>query len=174
MSVFVVYEKSTGTVVGAVRAVGATLPAAADLVGDALPLRVLLDASSRVTLSMAVADLAVHEADDEPAVFATPLGFGVAQTPNQQLKPALTRLTVLDETLVFDAIGLVVELPGPAPADTAVFALVSEGQQTQRVDSVIKKGDPRVSVPVTVTPGKHGVLVLVAGWAGRLVEVEKK
>ena len=34
-------------------------------------------------------------------------------------------------------------------------------------------GEDTAEVPVTVSAGQHGVLVLVAGWQGRLEEVTK-
>jgi hypothetical protein len=171
MSVFAVYESSTGVVVGAVKAIGTAVPTAAALVGDALPVRVSVDAAV-VTLSLRGTELAVHEADDQPEVFADPLAYGVTRLPAQPPKPALAKLPALDAP-TFDDTGLVVTLTGNAAQDTAVFALVSEGQETLPITGTITKGARDVSIPVTVGKGVHGVLLLVAGWAGRLEEVEK-
>ncbi|MEU8636525.1 hypothetical protein AB0C38_30525 [Amycolatopsis sp. NPDC048633] len=167
MSVFVVYESSTGVVVGAVQAIGTPVPAVDALVGAALPVRV-----GEAVLSLPSRELAVHEADDQPAVFAGPLAYGVTRPPNQPPKPALAKLPVLDAP-TFDETGLVVQLPGAPAQDTAVFALVSEGPATLPITGTITTDTARVSIPVTVSAGAHTVLLLVAGWAGRLEEVEK-
>ncbi|WP_410636486.1 hypothetical protein [Amycolatopsis sp. cmx-4-83] len=173
MSVFAVYESSTGIVVGAVKAIGTPVPAADVLVGAALPVRLSLKAGDLVTLSLGGRELAVHEADDQPAVFLDPLAYGVTRVSGQPAKPALKELAELKVPVEFDPTGLLVKLPGVADADTAVFALVSEGPDTLPVAGVVKKDDDHVSLPLTVSTGAHAVLVLVAGWAGRLVEVAK-
>ncbi|WP_290061266.1 hypothetical protein [Amycolatopsis solani] len=173
MSVFAVYESSTGTVVGAVKAIGTPVPAAAALVGDALPVRLSLQSGEVVTLALAGRELAVHEADDQPAVFVEPLAYGVTLVSGQPVKPALAKLADLPDAPVFDPTGLLVKLPGPATEDTAVFALVSEGPDTLPVTGKVKKDADHVSLPLTVGAGAHAVLLLVAGWAGRLEEVTK-
>ncbi|WP_370961954.1 hypothetical protein [Amycolatopsis sp. cg9] len=172
MSVFAVYESSTGNVVGAVKAIGTPLPAAADVVGAALPVRLSLGSGEVVTLSLAGRELAVHEADDQPAVFVEPLAYGVKRVAGQPAKPALAKLAELSAP-AFDPTGLLVELPGPAAEDTAVFALVSEGPDTLPVTGKVEKDADHVSLPVTVSAGAHAVLLLVAGWAGRLEEITK-
>jgi hypothetical protein len=164
VSVFAVYESSTGVVVGAVKAIDVPVPAVAALVGTALPVRV-----GAATLSLPGRELAVHEADDQPEVFTDPLAYGVTRPP----KPALAKLPTLDPP-TFDGTGLLVALPGNPAQDTAVFALVSEGQGTLPVTGTITKDTDHVALPVTVSAGTHAVLLLVAGWAGRLDEVEKQ
>jgi hypothetical protein len=168
MSVFAVYESSTGVVVGAVKAIDIPVPAVDALVGAALPVRV-----GEATLSLPGRELAVHEADDQPEVFTDPLAYGVTAVPDQPPKPALTKLPVLDAP-TFDGAGLLVKLPGNPAQDTAVFALVSEGPGTLPLTGTITKDTDHVSMPVTVSAGTHAVLLLVAGWAGRLEEVEKQ
>ncbi|MEV7043526.1 hypothetical protein [Amycolatopsis sp. NPDC051061] len=167
MSVFAVYESSTGVVVGGVKVIGTAAPTVATLVGDALPVRVSLDAGV-ATLSLPGTELAVHEADDQPEVFTDPLAYGVTRPP----KPALAKLPSIDAP-TFDGTGLVVTLKGDAAQDTAVFALVSEGTETLPVTGTVAKGANDVTIPVTVSAGAHAVLLLVAGRAGRLDEVEK-
>jgi hypothetical protein len=56
---------------------------------------------------------------------------------------------------------------------TPVVALVSDGTETLVLSASIAAGDTKVTLPVTVDDGPHGVLVLVAGWAGRLESVTK-
>jgi hypothetical protein len=171
MSVFAVYESSTGVVVGGVKVIGTAAPTVATLVGDALPVRVTLDAGV-AALSLPGTELAVHEADDQPEVFTDPLAYGVTRLPAQPPKPALAKLPSIDAP-TFDGTGLVVTLKGDAAQDTAVFALVSEGTETLPVTGTVAKGANDVRIPVTVSAGAHAVLLLVAGRAGRLDEVEK-
>ncbi|MFD5095647.1 hypothetical protein ACFWMR_33950 [Amycolatopsis thailandensis] len=173
MSVFAVYESSTGNVVGAAKAIGVAVPTAQALVGDALPVRLSLGTGEVVTLSLRGRELAVHEADDQPEVFVEPLAYGVTRVQGQPPKPALAKLPVLPESPTFDAVGLLVKLPKNPPQDTTVFALVSEGEETLPLAGTITKDTDHVSLPVTVTAGAHAVLLLVAGWAGRLEEVKK-
>jgi hypothetical protein len=168
VSVFAVYESSTGVVVGAVRAIDLPVPAVVALVGAALPVR-----AGAATLTLPGRELAVHEADDQPEVFTDPLAYGVTRVPNQPPKPALAKLPTLDPP-TFDGTGLLVALPGNPAQDAAVFALVSEGQGTLPVTGTITKDTDHVALPVTVSAGTHAVLLLVAGWAGRLDEVEKQ
>ena len=172
MSVFAVYESSTGNVVGAVKAIGATAPTAATLVGDALPVRLSLKSGEVAVLSLAGRELAVHEADDQPEVFVKPLAYGVTRLPSQPPKPALAKLAELPAP-AFDNAGLLVTVPEKTSQDTAVFALVSEGQDTLPIAGTITKDTDHVSIPVTVSPGAHAVLLLVAGRVGRLDEVGK-
>ncbi|MBE1493306.1 hypothetical protein H4696_000406 [Amycolatopsis lexingtonensis] len=172
MSVFAVYESSTGNVVGAVKAIGTPLPAADALVGAALPVRLSLKSGEVVTLSLAGRELAVHEADDQPAVFVEPLAYGVTRVTGQPVKPALAKLAELPAP-AFDGAGLLVTVPEKTSEPLAVFALVSEGGDTLPLRGTIKEGADRVSLPVTVSAGAHAVLVLVAGRAGRLEEVGK-
>ncbi|VVJ18065.1 Uncharacterised protein [Amycolatopsis camponoti] len=169
MSVFAVYETSTGVVVGAVKAIDVPVPAVDALVGAALPVR-----SGAATMSLPARELAVHEADDQPEVFADPLAYGVTRLPDQPPKPALAKLAELPDPPAFDGTGLLVALPGNPAQDTTVFALVSEGPGTLLVTGTIAKDTDHVSLPVTVSAGPHAVLLLVAGWAGRLDEVEKQ
>ncbi|MEV6875374.1 hypothetical protein [Amycolatopsis sp. NPDC051128] len=171
MSVFAVYESSTGTVVGAVKAIGTPVPTADALVGDALPVRLSLG-TGPATLSLPGRELAVHEADDQPEVFVEPLAYGVTRPAGQSPKPALAKLAELPAP-TFDNAGLLVALQEKTSQDTTVFALVSEGQETLPVHGVVKAGEDHLSLPVTVSAGAHAVLLLVAGRAGRLDEVEK-
>jgi len=179
MTLYVVYVPDTGHVVGAVNAIGAALPLAdgvtpidpALLVGDALPLRISLEPGEITTLSLSARELAVHLPDDEPGVLGDPLAFGVEGTDP---KPALVRLPTWDTQLSFTSAGLLVTVPVDASQDTPVLALVSEGQDTLVRPGTITAGSREVTLPVTVSAGQHGVLVLVAGWAGRLEEVAQQ
>jgi hypothetical protein len=173
VSVFAVYESSTGNVVGAVKAIGTASPTAVALVGDALPVRLSLETGEVAVLSLRGGELAVHEAEDQAAVFVDPLGYGVTRLSDQPPKPALAKLAELLDAPSFDADGLLVKLREDAAQDTAVFALVSEDQETVPITGTITKGARTVTIPVTVSAGAHAVLVLVAGRAGRLDEVTK-
>jgi hypothetical protein len=178
MSLLVVYLPDTGHVVGAVSAIGAVPPGddagPAPLVGDALPLRVSVGAGEVASLGLPARELAVHEADDEPRVFADPLAFGVEQVPGQKPKPALVRLAALAEDPTFTADGLVIRVPvANASQDTPVLALVAEGHDIHVLAGRIAAGEESVELPVTVPVGTHGVLALVTGWSGVLRAVTK-
>ncbi|MFJ7219129.1 hypothetical protein [Amycolatopsis sp. NPDC098790] len=174
MSLFVVYVKKTGHVVGAVRAVGAGLPAVAEVVGDELPVRVSLLPEEVATLTLDAGELAVQEADDEPDVFLDPLAFGVEPVPaGQPAKPALVPLPASSKPLVFQNNGLRVEVDNPVGADTVVRAFISAGPSTTVLPGQINQGDTVTTLPTAVDDDPHGVLVLVPGWAGRLEKVEK-
>lgn len=180
MTLSVVYAVDTGHVVGAVGVTGEAEPGTVDvLVGSALPLRVLLEDGETAVLSLRDRQLAAHAADDEPDVFADPLVFGVEQVENTNsgvtAKPALLRLPTLSTPPDFDPIGLVVTVPQADGARaTKVLALVSLGAETRELTGAIEAGKTSVTLPVDVDDGPHGVLVLVAGWAGRLESVTKQ
>lgn len=177
----VVYVPDTGHVVGALAVTGELAPdQVAALVGPALPLRVPLGADETAVLTLRDRQLAALAADDEPGVFADPLAFGVEQVENPDstvvatVKPALLRLAAWTTTLKFDQDTLAVEVPvADATRDTPVVALVSDGAETRVLSGAIAAGQKTVALPVTVDDGPHGVLVLVAGWAGRLESVTK-
>lgn len=172
MSLYVVYSRRTGHVLGAVNATGGTPPQdAAALVGDALPLRVTVEDRTAVLslpVSDPVAELAVHEADDEPAVFANPLHFGVELAPDP--KPALVRLAEWTEALAFTQHTLLITTPSEGDANVLVLF---EGPDNRPVAGRMA-GEDTAEVPVTVPSGKHGALILVSGWRGLLKEVEKQ
>jgi hypothetical protein len=182
MSLFVVYTPDTGHVVGAIDSTGAPpLPpadptgavAADPLVGKALPLRVSVGAGEIATLSLPVRELAAHAPDDEPGVLAEPLSFGVEQVAGQPPKPALVPLLEWTGGLEFSQDGLKVTLPVAPTQDTQVVALVSDGDGTKTASGQLAAGTTLVELAVAVDSGVHGVLVLVAGWVGRLEAVTK-
>jgi hypothetical protein len=179
MTLSVVYVPDTGHVVGALAVTGELAPdQVAALVGPALPLRVPLGADETAVLMLRDRQLAALAADDEPGVFADPLAFGVEQVENPDstvvAKPTLLRLASWTTTLEFDQDTLAVAVPVPdATRDTPVVALVSDGAETRVLSGAIAAGQKTVNLPVTVDDGPHGVLVLVAGWAGRLESVTK-
>lgn len=174
MSLFVVYVKETGHVVGAIRAIGVTAPTVAALVGDGLPLRVLLDVGKIATLVLKPADLAVHEADDVPDVFLNPLAYGVEQVQDDQPpKPALVLLSKSNQPLKFENPGLTVAVDTPVNENTAVRVLISYGEATNLLRGQINKDDKNTTLSTAVDDDPHGVLVLIPGWAGRLEKVEK-
>jgi len=178
MTLYVVYVPDTGHVVGAVNAVGVTLPDDAEaesLTGRELPLRVNLGAGEIATLPLAAGKLAVHAPDDQPGVFADPLAFGVEQVRDAKPKPALRELPSWENPdLAFTTDSLVVTLPFEVTVQTPVLALVAVGQSVRVLPGSIQAGGESIQLGVTVTAGFYGVLVLVAGLAGVLTKVEKK
>lgn len=179
MTLSVVYVPDTGHVVAALAVNGVQAPDdVSALVGSALPLRVAVSGGETVELALRAAKLAGLAADDEPGVFADPLAFGVDQvtTADQQVvpRPTLVGLDPLTDPLTLDATGLTVTVPRIDPVkDNPVLVLISDGPDTLAVPWLLPKGDKTVTIPVTVDDGQHGVLVLVAGWAGTLQAVNK-
>lgn len=179
MTLSVVYVPDTGHVVAALAVTGGQAPDdVSALVGAALPLRVAVGGGETVELTLPAAKLAGLAADDEPGVFADPLAFGVDQvtTADQQVvpRPTLLNLDPLTDALKLDTTGLTVTVPRGDPVkDNLVLVLISDGPDTLAVPWLLPKGDKTVTIPVTVDDGQHGVLVLVAGWAGTLQAVSK-
>lgn len=185
MTLFVVYVPATGHVVGAIDSIGAPpLPppdpttgivAATPLVGTALQLRVSLGGGEIATVSVPAGELAVHTPDDVSDVLDRPLEFGVELVPGQQPKPALIPLLPWTGGIAFaaDGLGLSVTLPRNATQTTTAVAFVTDDQDTRQTSGDIPAGSPDVVLPVFVSEGAHGALVLVAGWVGRLEKVTK-
>ncbi|WP_043622476.1 hypothetical protein [Nonomuraea candida] len=178
MSLFVVYVPDTGHVVGAVSALGALPPGddagVAALVGDALPLRVPVAGGEVASLPLPARELAVHEAEDEPRVYAGPLAFGVEQVPGGRPKPALVQLATWAEGVTLTAGSLDIKVPVPDPSqDTPVLALLAEGQDVHVLAGRIAAGTDTVRLPVSVPAGTYGVLALVTGWTGVLRAVTR-
>lgn len=175
MSLSVVYVADTGHVAGALARTGAdTSPDVRSLVGAELPLRVSLGGGQIAVLPLRDRRLAVAAADDEPAVFGDPLAFGVEQSPGGKPKPALVRLAPWATALELTAGELTLTLPAKATRLTPVLALISDGRETHAVAGEIAVSGDKAQLQVALTPGTHGVLILVAGYAGRLEAVEVK
>ncbi|MFI1018324.1 hypothetical protein [Streptomyces sp. NPDC020965] len=172
MSLSAVYVADTGHVVGALTLTGADASTdVAALVGRALPVRVSLGAGRTVSLPLPDRRLAVVAADDEPGALAEPLAFGVEVTPDSKPKPTLVRLKSWVKGLSLAKDGLTVTLPFATDRVTPVVALISDDQDTHVLAGVIASGGTQVTLPVTLSAGdEHGLLVLVAGWAGRLTK----
>lgn len=172
MALTVVYAADTGHVVGALALTGAVAPAeVASLVGRELPLRVSLGGGRTATLPLSARELAVAAVDDEPAVLTDPLAFAVELSPEGKPGPALLRLPTWtgSDSIALAADGLTVTVGVPVARPAKVVALVSDDQDTHVLAGEVPAQQNRVKLPLTLTPGgTHGVLVLVAGWAGRL------
>ncbi|MFJ8691745.1 hypothetical protein [Streptomyces roseolilacinus] len=171
MALAVVYAAGTGHVVGALALTGVAAPAdAAALVGRALPLRVPLGGGRTATLPLNAGGLAVAAVDEEPEVLTDPLAFAVELTAEGTPGPALLRLAEWGgDGVALAADGLTVTVRVAATRPARVVALVSDDQDTRVLAGEIPAQQDRVKLPVTLVPGStHGVLVLVAGWAGRL------
>jgi len=176
MALTVVYAADTGHVVGALALTGArdgvgsgAQPEVADLVGPALPLRVSLGDGRIATLPLSARELAVASVDDEPAALAEPLAFGVETTTDGKPKPALVRLASWPDDIALATDGLTLTVKVAVARPTPVVALVSDEQNTHVLAGEIPAQQTQVTLPVTLVAGsEHGVLVLVAGWAGQL------
>ncbi|MER7829948.1 hypothetical protein AB0N23_19610 [Streptomyces sp. NPDC052644] len=174
MALTVLYTAATGHVVGALALTGAAAPAdPARLVGRALPLRVALGAGRTAVLPLNARDLAATAVDDEPALLTDPLAFGVELSADGRPGPAPARLAVWTGGGVrLAADGLTVTVPVAPTRPAPVVALVSDDQHTHVLAGEIPAEGDRVKLPLAVEPGgTHGVLTLVAGWAGRLERV---
>ena len=187
MSVNVVYVPDTGHVVGALSATGAAPPATATLpdgsagpidpgglVGAALPIRVTVAPGNIATIPLAAKGLAVHSADDEPGVFAEPLAFAVQTVAGAEPKPALAPLPELTAP-AFTKDGIEVTVPIANTTQVSkVIVYVADGQTIHSATAELAIRDTSVTLPVKVTAGDYGVLVLVSGWAGFLAKVTAK
>jgi hypothetical protein len=174
MALSVVYAVDTGHVLGAVALTGASAPTdVAALVGSELPLRVSLGAVGTATLPVDARELAVAAVDDEPGALAQPLAFAVELGSDEKPKPKLLHLPSLTDDLKLETGGLTIKAPLPATATTRVVALVADNQVTHVLAGEIPAGRNDVTLPVTLVKNTaYGVLVLVAGWAGRLERVK--
>lgn len=174
MALTVVYAADTGHVVGALALTGTATgapPDVAALVGRELPLRVSLGGGRTATLPLNARELAVAAVDDEPDALTDPLAFGVELTAEGKPKPTLLRLPAWTDSgsIALAADGLTVTVGVPVARPAKVVALVSDDQDTHVLAGEVPAQQTRVKLPLTLTPGgTHGVLVLVAGWAGRL------
>ncbi|MEU7568107.1 hypothetical protein AB0A99_19250 [Streptomyces fradiae] len=175
MALTVVYASATGHVVGALARTGpaaasAAPPDPAALVGRALPLRVALGAGRTAVLPLHAGELASAFVDEQPAVFADPLAFGVDLSADGRPKPVLPRLAAwTGGGLALAPDGLTVTVPLAPVRAARIVALVSGGQDTHVLAGEIPPGRDRVTLPLALAEdGTHGVLVLVTGWAGRL------
>ncbi|MFE7132054.1 hypothetical protein ACFVIM_14435 [Streptomyces sp. NPDC057638] len=173
MPLTAVYHAVTGHVLGALALTGADTPTGVGaVVGDALPLRVPLDKDDAlVTLPLAARDLAVLAADDEPAALDRPLDFGVVKGPEADAvpKPTLLRLADWSDGITLGTTGVTIKLPVATNRVTQVVAVVSDGEGTHVLTGSLVAQQTEVTLPLTLTSNAvHGVLVLAAGWAGRL------
>nr|WP_052478154.1 hypothetical protein [Kibdelosporangium sp. MJ126-NF4]CEL16456.1 hypothetical protein [Kibdelosporangium sp. MJ126-NF4]CTQ90408.1 hypothetical protein [Kibdelosporangium sp. MJ126-NF4] len=169
MSLSVVYVKEFNHVVGALSLTGASPPTSvAALVGDELPLRLALDSGRSAALPLSESQLGVAAAADEPGVFTDALAFGVELDDTKKPKPVLVRLKAWQDALTLTAAGLAIKVPAPVGEVTKVLALISDGQDIHTLVGEIPAGTQDTTLPVAVGSGEHALLVLVAGFAGRL------
>ncbi|MEO3974838.1 hypothetical protein [Streptomyces sp. CAU 1734] len=171
MSYSVVYVAGTGHVVGALALTGsAATPSLAELVGPALPLRVSLGPAGTVSLPLPARLLGALAADAEPGVLTDPLARGVDRPPAGPPGRALLRLAAWPGGVTLESRGVTVELPVAGTRDTPVAALVSGARDTDVLTGVIPAGQRGITLPIALEPAaEHGVLVLPAGWAGKLL-----
>lgn len=173
MSLSVVYVADTGHVAGALALTGANAPGdVTSAVGAELPLRVPLGEGGIAVLFLQHGRLALAPADDEPGVFGDPLAFGVEPAPGGRPKPALARLAPWTIPLGLTTDKLTITLPAGVTRLTPVLALISDGQETHTSAGEIPVGGNRAELQMALTAGTYGVLVLVAGYAGRLEAVK--
>jgi hypothetical protein len=173
MSLSVVYAVDTGHVLGALSLTGASAPTdVAALTGTALPLRITAKLSGKaLEVPVSARRLGAAAVDDEPGAFADPLSFGVELTPDGKPKPALAQLSPWTNTdpLTLTTSELTVKLPAPVTRATPVLVLISGDAEPYVVSGEIQAQQQQVGVQVKLQNGEeHGVLVLVAGWTGRL------
>jgi hypothetical protein len=176
VSISVVYAAETGHVLGALAVTGGTPPAdVASLVGTSIPVRMTLPAGEVAVFSFTERQLGAGVVDDEADVFDDPFAFGVTLedgTPEPKPKPTLARLASWEGGIVLSDRSLTVTVPvKDTSRATPVLALVSDGPVTKVLLNEIPVNSDHVELPVTVDSGGHGILVLAAGWAGRLESV---
>ncbi|GAA3818821.1 hypothetical protein ACFS5L_24620 [Streptomyces phyllanthi] len=174
MALSVVYADRTGHVLGALALTGASAPTdVAALVGPELPIRVSLGANRTAILPVDARELAAAAVDDEPGALAEPLAFGVERGSDKEPKPTLLSLPQWTDGLALKPDDLTITLPLPTTASAPVVVLVADDQDTHVLVGEIPGGRTQVKLPVALTAGTtYGLLVLVAGWAGRLERVK--
>ncbi|MER6912552.1 hypothetical protein ABT354_12855 [Streptomyces sp. NPDC000594] len=162
------YWRETGHVVGALSLTGAgPVTDVAALTGRVLPLGVGVAGALPLAVALPADRLGAVAADEEPGALAEPLSYGV-ETAEGRARPTLVRLTRWTGGITLAHDGITVRLPQPVLAATTVVALVGDAQETLSARGVIGEGRTSLTLPLSVDDGAYGVLVLAAGWAGRL------
>jgi hypothetical protein len=170
MSLSVVYVTDTNHVVGALALTGGGEPSdVSALVGTDLPLR-----TGTATLPLKAARLAALAADGEPSVFDEPLAFGVELTVSVPPKPKATllRLAPLPPPVTLAVTEVTITIPQHTTRTTPVLVLISGDPDVHLLTGEIPLGQQEIKFQTALSLGDtHGVLALVAGWAGWLGEV---
>jgi hypothetical protein len=162
MSLTVAYVTETGHVLGALATSGPV--AAGDPFGAAFPLWVPRGDGAVVDLAVPAARLSVAAVDDDPGVLVAPRDYGV-RAQGGGLQPLAPWSDAIDLT----AEAVTVTVPRPVPVAAAVLVVVAGGPL---LTGEIPAGDDHTAIGARFGEGPHGVLVLVAGWVGRLELVE--
>ncbi|MGN9908580.1 hypothetical protein ACTMTJ_13640 [Phytohabitans sp. LJ34] len=163
MSLTVAYATDTGHVLGAIAASGPV--ASRDLVGDGLPLWVSRQDGTVDDLTVPAARLSVAAVDDEPGALVAPRDYEVPDGAG-----ALRTLAPWTGGITLAADGVTVTVSRPVTEPAAVLvALAGVPPLLGRIGT----GERETTIGVRVGEGKHGVLVLVKGWVGRLELVER-
>lgn len=168
MSLTVAYATDTRHVLGALAASGplASGPLApGDLVGEGLPLWVSRQDGTVDDLTVPAARLSVAAVADEPGVLVAPRDYEVPEEGG-----ALRALAPWTGGITLAADGVTVTVSRPVTEPAPVLVAIAGGPPLL---GRIGVGERETTVGVRVAEGKHGVLVLVRGWAGRLELVER-
>lgn len=163
MSLTVAYATDTGHVLGAIAASGPM--ASDDLFGEGLPLWVSRQDGTVDDLTVPAARLSVAPVDDQPGVLVAPRDYEVPDEGG-----ALRTLAPWTGGITLAADGVTVTVSRPVTEPAAVLVALPGGPPLL---GRIGAGEQKTTLGVRIEAGKHGVLVLVKGWVGRLELVER-
>jgi hypothetical protein len=166
VSLTVVHVPATGHVVGAITGTGLPdEPALADLVGpDALVLHVRTGDNTVAELRLPVADLAVATVPDPLDALVAPTAYQLDKTG-----PKLVQLSgslLASDPVMLTRTDLKLTVAAPAAKDTAVVAVLSTDRPP--LTGTLPKGETVVTLHTSLDPGRHAVLLLMAGQFGLL------
>ena len=162
MTETIVYESTTGHVLGALSTPGAgAVPAVADLVGDGLP------AWAGVDVTVPAERLLAATAAPEPGLLAAPLRYGV-ETIGGVPRSQLLRLSTWGSGgVTLDGNGVTITLPADVPDATPVLVVVAGEDGPVALLPAQMKGRS-LDLRLSLSTGAYGVLTLVTGYEGRL------
>jgi hypothetical protein len=182
MGVTVVHSTLTGHVLGAIdrNATGAGLPAVADLVGDALPLRRPVgpedDAPTVFEVLVPADQLATAAVQPPPDLFTTSMAYAVEAGTGGVAKPALLPLSpwaTTSQPVVLKSNGVTVTLDRTTKGVPASVLVVLAGDTgTVVLSGQIFAERKTVTIGVSLAAGWYAVLTLATGWQGRLEAVK--
>ncbi|GAB7044471.1 MULTISPECIES: hypothetical protein [Catenuloplanes] len=163
MSDTIVYESTTGHVLGAIATpgAGAGVPPVADLVGTELPLW------SGVDVTVPAERLSAAAVVPTPGLLAGPLGFGVETVGGAPRSQLLRLATWGGGGVRLDADGVTVSLPADVPDATPVLVVVA-GEDGPVALLPARMTGRSLTLRLSLPDGDYVLLTLVTGYAGRL------
>jgi hypothetical protein len=173
MTMDVVYAVATGHVLGVRSGVGlgTGVPAVADLVGPALPLRRRLSDGTLVELAVPAAMLGAGIVADTPDALLDPMMFQVRLDAAGTVQAELVRQTdggAGELTVTLTTTSVKVDVGAAVTATTPVLVIVSGHEP---LSAMLQPPERITELGARLQPTTtYGVLVLVAGRPGRFIQ----